>query len=769
MTHQASSHPHDSAPDSKAAAEPRDVPAPETGREPADTPPTDRAAAPAATGNRGVDPLLRCLIRLTLHFGRPVAAPDIRATIPIPESGMNVSLFQRAADRLGYMVRREPIDAAALATMPLPFVLIGRAGQPAVVALDRNGTELTVFDPVNETSERVEFIDALARSGEALLVKPADDLTPRANWRSMIGGRVRAVLWEMILSSMVINLFALASPLFLMTVYNKVIGQRALDTFTVLIIGMISLYVFDVILRAVRGYVSSYTGARLDALIGSEVVHHLVHLPFKQFENTPTGVMSERLRQLDTIRAFFTGQMPVTLVDVTFVFVFVAALFFIGPLLGWVVLGSLPVFLVLSLLFHRKQMALIEQNFMAMAAKSSALNETLNNALTIKSLGLESDVEHRWSRRLALSAWTGFRSHNQSNIVGIIGTLLQQLVGLAIIFIGVRLILNNEMSIGALIAANILATRAIAPVRQVVTAWTQLQEVRAAFRRLDDIMDEPTEDRPGANAPIPPLQGRLTFENVTFRFDVDLPPALDAVSLDVPAGTILGLIGPSGSGKSTLVRLLQGLYTPDNGRVLIDETDIAHISSPTLRQQIGVVPQENQLFAGTVHENIAMGMPVKDPTRIVAVARFVGAHGFIQRLPKGYETVLGERGAGLSAGQRQLICIARALIRNPRIIILDEATSALDPASEDLLMRNLKRAARGRTIVMVSHRMSPMAICDRVALIIDGHFERLGKPADVIPYARKRMADDRRGEAGDGAAVDTATAAPTTTDGSVAS
>jgi ABC-type bacteriocin/lantibiotic exporter with double-glycine peptidase domain len=252
------------------------------------------------------------------------------------------------------------------------------------------------------------------------------------------------------------------------------------------------------------------------------------------------------------------------------------------------------------------------------------------------------------------------------------------------------------------------------------------------------------------------LRGRIAFEHTTFRFDPDLSPAIDDVSLDVPAGTILGLIGPSGSGKSTLVRLLQGLYTPDAGRVMIDETDIAHISSPTLRTQLGVVPQDNQLFAGTVHENIAMGMPIKDPTRIVAVARFVGAHAFIQRLPKGYETVIGERGAGLSAGQRQLICIARALIRNPRIIILDEATSALDPASEDLLMRNLKRAAKGRTIIMVSHRMSPMAICDQVGLIVDGHLERIGAPADVIPFARKRMAEERRNKATDDAPVEPA-------------
>ncbi|MEK9661585.1 MAG: ABC transporter transmembrane domain-containing protein, partial [Alphaproteobacteria bacterium] len=295
------------------------------------------------------------MIRLTRHFGRPVAAADLRAAIPVPEQGMTVNLFQRAADRLGYVVRAERVDAGALATMPVPFVLVGRAGQPSVVVLDRTGDELTAYNPVLEGSERFDGGEALRRAETALLIRQADALAPRANWRSMIGGRIRAVLWEMVLSSLIINLVALATPLLLIKVYNKVIGQRWLDTITVLINGMVTMYAFDVVLRAVRGYVSSYTGARLDALIGSEVVHHLVHLPFKQFESTPIGVMSERLRQLDTIRAFFTGQMPITLVDVAFVFIFVAALFFIGPLLGWVVLASLPVFFILTFVFHKKQ------------------------------------------------------------------------------------------------------------------------------------------------------------------------------------------------------------------------------------------------------------------------------------------------------------------------------------------------------------------------------------------------------------------------------
>ncbi|MGE0256436.1 MAG: peptidase domain-containing ABC transporter [Alphaproteobacteria bacterium] len=700
------------------------------------------AEAEAAAETERSDVLLRCLVRVALHFARPVTIADIRNSVPIPDDGMTRDVFLRAAGRLGYVTREVELVPGDLERLPPPYLLFGASERGAVVVVGREGGELEVFDPVEERALRVrpEAVPAT----RAILIKPNDVMASRPGWRSLIAERVRAVMWELILASAVINLFALISPFFLMTVYNKVIGQKAMDTFVVLVIGMVTMYVFDVILRAIRGYVSSHTGARLDALIGSEVVHHLVHLPFSHFEKTPAGMISERLRQLDTIRAFFTGSMPVTLVDMAFVFVFVGALFFVHWPMGMVVILSFPLFITLSWVVHNKQKELINQNFVAHAAKASALNETVNNALTIKSLGLESEVENRWSRRLALGAWTGFQTNNQGNIVNIIGTLLQQIVSLIIIFLGVQEIIASNLSIGALIAANILATRAVAPVRQVVSAWHQLHEVQAAFARLDDIMEEKMEGQPGETSPVPPLQGDIAFENVTFSFQEDLPPVLHDIDLRIPKGTVIGLVGPSGSGKSTLVRLLQGLYEPNDGRVLIDGTDIRHISPATLRQQIGVVPQDNQLFAGTVRENIAFGMPIKDPTRIVAVSRFVGAHGFIQRLPKGYETVLGERGSGLSAGQRQLICVARALIRNPRIIVLDEASSALDLVAEEYLMRNLRRAARGRTIIIVSHRMSPMAICDRVGLLIDGRIERVGKPADVIAYARTRMTEEQR-------------------------
>lgn len=688
-----------------------------------------------------IDSLLRCLIRITLAYERPVSESDIRGAVPVPHGGMTIESFLHAADRLGYKAGRTPIEADALRRLPTPFVVAAGPGDGARVVIERVGDGFVVFNPVDGSRAEAPAEALLEIGGEALLLQPKPVAARAVDWRKLIRDRVRRVVWELVLASLVVNLFALVSPLFVMTVYNKVVGQRALDTLDVLVIGMGLLYVFDFVLRGIRGYISSHTGARVDALLGNEVVHHLLRLPYHHFETTPTGIISERLRQLDTVRQFFTGQMPLVLVDMAFVFLFVTVLLLINPLLGMITLGAMPIFFLISLAFHKAQRGLVEKSFTALAAKTSALAETVANALTIKSLGLESEIERRWGSKLAVSAYTGFESSNLANVIGVMGTILQQVVGLIIIYVGARAIIAGDMSIGALIAANILASRAIAPVRQVVTAWSQFQEVRAAFGRIDDIMDAEPEAGPGEIAPIPPLKGDIEFEGVSFHFSPDQPGVLTDVSFTVESGKILGVIGPSGSGKSTIAKLLQGLYQPISGRVLIDHTDIAHISPAALRAQLGVVPQEVQLFSGSVRDNIAMGLAVKDPERVVAVAKFVGAHEFIQRLPKGYDTVLSERGGGLSAGQRQLLCIARALIRNPRILILDEATSALDSASEALFIRNLKRASRGRTIILVSHRMAPVSVADEVILVIDGRIDRTGPPSEMIDYAKSRLAE----------------------------
>lgn len=729
----------------------------------AEAPNAEAAEAEAAEARRrDARDLIRAVMRVTQFHGRPLSETDILDAAAAGPDGLSVDSLHLAGNRLGYKVAVAPLSREALEAFATPFVILGarpataegkaaegEAAEPAAgarVVLERDGGNVVVYDPRAAANRSVPLAELLAQPdgepGAVLLLKPfslADE--ENRNWRRLIMTRVRGIVWELGISSLVINLFALAGPLFVMTVYNKVIGSQALNTLTVLAIGMVSLYLFDTVLRIVRSYVSSHTGARLEALIGGEVFHHLLHLPYRHFENTASGMIGERLRQLDTIRAFFTGQMPLTIVDLAFVGVFVMVLFMINTVLGLVTLAVMPIFILLSIAFHATQRRLAEQSFVGQAARSSALNETITNALTVKSLALESEVERRFHQRLGLAAWTGFRVSNLSGAIATFGQLLQQLAGLAIIIIGAQAIIAGDMNIGELIAANILASRAIAPMRQVVSAWYQLQEVRAAFERINQIMEEPVELQPGEVGAGMNLRGHIRFENVSFAYDEDSAEVLQDVSLEIETGQMVGIIGPSGSGKSTIAKLIQGLYSPRQGRILIDGTDIQHMSPSTLRRQIGVVPQEVQLFAGTVRENIAFGVGDQDPTRVMQVARFVGAHDFIQHLPKGYDTVLTERGYGLSAGQRQLLSIARALMRNPRILILDEATSALDAVSEERLMRNLRRAARGRTIILISHRMAPVVVTDRAALVIDGRIERMGPPQEVIAFARTRMTE----------------------------
>ncbi|MGQ0583747.1 MAG: peptidase domain-containing ABC transporter [Reyranella sp.] len=712
---------------------------------------------------QAIDSLMRALLYIAQQVGRPVGEADIRRLAVLPLSGLDESAFLTAGKRLGleaYAVDLAgPDNVGRLDDLPTPFALVGAPDQPAYVVVAGGGSQWTVLDVVEGRVWRLATDEVMALGARALVMREVGVHERRQEWYAPLWARVRPVVLKLAAMSFVINLLGLATPIFMMLVFNAVIGRDgrmdAAATMTVLCIGMVIAYAIDFGLRVARGWLSARTGARLDTMMSGEVLHHLVQLPYRHFERTPSGVIAERLRQLDVLRGFFTGQMPVLAIDIAFVALFLAATFAISTTLGVVTTLALPVVIGVSLATHRSQRRLAEENFQALAAKSSTLTETVANAATIKALGLEAEVEKRWQARVEQSAWTSFRASNLANIAASASGALQLMASLAIVAIGVHEILDHRMTVGALIAVNMLASRALQPMRQLVVAWQQLQAVAAAFRRIDGLMREAVESPAGALAPMPPLVGDIAFERVTYRPDDHVPAVLQDADLDIAAGEILGIIGPSGSGKTTIANLVQGLFKPSGGRVLVDGTDISHISPAQLRAQIGCVPQELQLFTGSVRENIAMGVTNKDPGRVVAVAKFVGAHDFIQRLPEGYNTVLGERGQGLSMGQRQLLCIARALIRNPRILILDEATSALDPATEEQLLRQLKANTRGRTVIMITHRLAPLAIADRVALLMDGRIERVGPPTEVMAYARIRMAEASRGRGAPGAAAST--------------
>ena len=583
-----------------------------------------------------------------------------------------------------------------LATERRPIIWCCRAGRRRVAACG--------FDTVADLAERI------------VLLKPLAEPAPQPACRDTIMPRLRPVLWELGIASVVINLLALATPLFLMTVYNKVINHGALQTLDVLVLGMITLFVFEWLLRSLRSYIASHTGGRLDAALGSEVVHHLVHLPLRTFEAVPTGQILERTRQLDQLRQFFTSQMPLLLVDLAVRRRCSSRCCSIstsawarsrwprcrcsgcsrcspaGRTGGW----------------SRRASA-------AAAAKASSLGETVSQALTVKALGLEPEMERRFKQKLAEAAWTGFRASNLGGLIASSGQALQHVVALVIVYVGARAIIAGDMSIGALIAATILAARALAPIRQVVGAWQQLQTVRTAFARLDELMNEPTELRraPGpalrAARPHPLRAGRLPLRRRRPR------RRSIGVDLEIAPGQMLGVVGPPGSGKSTFAKLLLGLDQPEHGRVLIDDLDVRLWSPAVLRQQIGVVPQEVQLFAGTIAENIALGA-ARPRVRAGRRRRQVRRRARLHPAPAGRLRHPAQR-----ARRRPLRRPAPADQHRPRA---DPQPAPPGARRGDQRARRrdrggapgstCKRASRGRTIVMVTHRLGALAIADRV-------------------------------------------------------
>ena len=701
--------------------------------------PLESALEEAPARPRTVDSLMRALLYVSQQLGRPVSEAELRGLAVLPVGPLDSAAFLLAARRLGFEAHAVDLARTPPQTLPTPFVVVGEVG-PADVVLSIDGEQATLLDVVKGRIVRA----ALTAAGRQALVLrlPAAEGT-MASWHAPIWSTLWPALARLAAMSFVVNLLALATPLFMMVVINRLAGRSsdAAPMITTLSAGLLTVYALDFGLRLARGWMSARMAARLDALMSTQVLHHLVRLPYRHFERNPLGVIAERLRQLEVLRGFVSGQLPALAIDLVFAVLFLLALFAINALLGLVAMLAIPLLVAVPVLTHRTLRRLADESFQALAAKSSALTETVANAATVKALGLEAEIEKRWQARVERAAAGNFRAGQLANLAVCASTSLHLLALLAIVLVGVHEIAAGALTVGGLVAANLLAARALQPMRQIASAWHQLQAARIAFARLDELMAEQEESVPGRLAPMPALSGRIRLERVSWRAHDDGPDLLRGADLAIESGEIIGLVGPSGSGKTSIANLVQGLHHPSAGRVLVDDTDVAHLSPAQLRAQIGCVPQELQLFAGSVLDNIAMGVADKDPARVVAAARFVGAHDFIERLPQGYNTLLGERGQGLSMGQRQLLCIARALIRDPRLLILDEATSALDPPTEEQLLRRLKSTMRGRTVIMITHRLAPLAIVDRVAVVMDGRIERVGAPTDVMAYARIRMAE----------------------------
>jgi ATP-binding cassette, subfamily B, bacterial HlyB/CyaB len=545
--------------------------------------------------------------------------------------------------------------------------------------------------------------------------------------------KYRHVLSRVLVASFFLQLFALVSPLFFQVVIDKVLVHRSLGTLDVLVIGLVTISVFETILGILRTYVFAHTTNRIDVELGARLFRHLLALPIAYFQARRVGDSVARVRELENIRNFLTSSALTLVIDLLFTFVFLGVMYVYSPLLTFLVLGSFPFYIGISALATPLFRHRLNEKFNRGAENQAFLVESVNGVETLKAMAVEPQMQRRWEEQLASYVAASFRVLSLGNTASQLVQLVNKLVTAGVLYFGAKLVIDGDLSVGELVAFNILAGRVSAPVLRLAQIWQDFHQARLSVARLGDILNSRPEPiyNPGQTA-LPAVRGEVAFEHVTFRYRIDGPEVLHDVSLRVPAGQVVGIVGPSGSGKSTLAKMIQRLYIPESGRVLVDGIDLSVVDPSWLRRQIGVVLQENVLFNCSVRDNIALADRSLPIERIITAAQVAGAHEFVLELPNGYDTIVGERGSSLSGGQRQRIAIARALVMNPRILIFDEATSALDYESERIIQQNMPQLSRGRTVFIIAHRLSTVRRSDRIVTIDRGRLVEDGTHEELI-------------------------------------
>ena len=552
-------------------------------------------------------------------------------------------------------------------------------------------------------------------------------------WFVPVLWKFRRELGEVLLAAFFFQLLGIGLPLFIQVIIDKVFVYNNRSTLIVVAAGMLVVILFEGLFGILQSVLLSHGGNRIDVTLGSAIYRRLVRIPLRYFEQRRVGDTTARVREVERIRSFLTGQALLSVVDGLFVFVYIGILLFYSAELTLVVLAALLLIALTTAVFRPALRMRLEERFNAGADSQAFLVESVTGMETVKAMSLEASMVQRWERLLARYVSAAYRADRLGGISNGISRTLRNLATLAILWFGARLVLEGTLSVGALIAFQMLSSRAIAPMLRVSSLWQQFQQVAIAVRRLGDLMNAPAEpvllpDK----ASLPPLRGDIRFDRVSFRYHSDGPRVLEDLSFETRAGMTIGVVGRSGSGKSTLAKLIERLYVPEHGRILVDGYDMAQADPGWLRRQIAVVPQESFLFGGSIRENIAVRNPGASMEQIISAARLSGAHEFVMDLPEGYETLVGERGASLSGGQRQRLAIARALLTNPKILILDEATSALDYESEHIIQDNLDRIHQGRTLIIVAHRLSMLRGADRILVLDRGRIVEMGSHDELL-------------------------------------
>ncbi|MGY0216077.1 type I secretion system permease/ATPase [Endozoicomonadaceae bacterium StTr2] len=668
---------------------------------------------------------LLCLSMVLQYLEKPADPETLRHEFCPDGDDLDIVRLVRAARQLKIKARQVTIKEKRLEKSPFPFIAQAQDGHFFIVAAVRDGKAL--IQTPGQQPEQLQVDELWQRwDGTSVLLTRRSMLAGASRkfditWFIPVVVKYRKMFKEVLVASLFIQLFALITPLFFQVVMDKVLVHRGLTTLDVLAFGLLVITLFEITLGGLRTYVFSHTTSRVDVELGSRLFDHLLRLPIAYFNARPVGQVVARVRELENIRSFLTGNALTVVLDLLFTFVFFAVMFYYSPVLSWIVLASIPVYIIISVLLTPEIRKRTEEQFQRGAVNQSFLTESVTGMETLKTMAVEPQMRQRWEEQLAGYVKATFRSVVLGTFGGQAVQLVSKIVTVVLLWKGAQLVISGDLSVGQLIAFNMLSGQVAAPILRLAQLWQNFQQFRISLDRLGDVLNTPTEPQQSLDRPsLPPIQGNIEFSRIVFRYNPTGPEILKGVDLKIPAGQVIGVVGRSGSGKSTLTKLIQRLYIPESGKVQVDGNDLALLDPAWLRRQVGVVLQENILFNRSVKDNIALSDPSLSMDQIITAAKLAGAHDFILELPHGYDSELGERGSGLSGGQRQRIAIARALITNPRILIFDEATSALDYESERAIQQNMRAICHNRTVIIIAHRLSTVRGCDRIITIEDG-------------------------------------------------
>ncbi len=717
-------------------------------------------------GNRSVstdvDPLLDCLVFLTGHFGKAKSAEAIRAGLAYDARGMGPQLFCEAASRLSLKSRivfRKNIDR--IPSPVLPAVLVLEKDLACVlVRYEREKDLALVFSPENGEVIKVKLSELeKSYTGHAIFIHPKGDYLQGTEerqdedyaenhwfWSAFLENR--QTYGQVIIAAILINVFALTSPIFIMTFYNKVIPNNATETGWALALGALIVFGFDFIVRTLRGYYIDLAGRKIDVIAARRIFDQVMDMKLAGRPRS-SGVFANMLRDFDSVRDFLTSASLTAIVDLPFSLFFLFVIYLLGGPIAFLLASLIIIVVVTGILLQVPLRRMVGKSLQTAESKHGLLVEAIHGLETIKAIGADGRMRARYGDLVGENAAWSQKSRFFSALGVNVAVFLQQGATIAVVLLGMYLVRDSAISMGALIACVILGGRAIAPIGQIANLMTRYHQARNSFKTLNDIMSKPVE-RPRHKQFLhrPDLKGKITFDKVGFAYPGTASKVLDNISFVVNPGEKVGIIGRIGSGKSTIARLMLGLYEPNEGTILVDDTDYRQIDPADLRRSVGYIAQDVVLFSGSVRENITLSRPQASEEDILKASQDAGVHEFIQRHPMGYDAPVGERGEGLSGGQRQAVALARAMLTNPNIIVCDEPTNAMDMQAEEAFRRHIAEQAKDKTLILVTHRQQLLGLVDRLILVDQGRLvldgsrdkvlEALSAGKVVVPAGEKR-------------------------------